>query len=1106
MPVLPDVRQQYSSNLGSVIDTSGEEQNAKVYGAISQFSSQVGEFATQVARDTNIKAANLEKSQKLAKYDLDRQSLLDSMSRDPSLDFVNNSKQIEDDYRATLRSNRESILTNAQSGMAKEMMEQSLASAESEEAISLLKLKNEKINDALKIELNKAEEDYSSSLLSPNTNFNLANDNYKKTINRISSAYGNYYTPEIHQKYQQNIADIGAERSMNNMLMGGRTQEAAAQLLGSNYSLLLEHMKGNFKNGVDTYMGVGLRDETRPGYYKVHLPNGAIVDYDSKNEEQWKKSPYMLSKEFSRMSENVFIDSTPTNEVIRNSSSQTKARMYDSLFKALSNKPKQDKTLASRVVKEAQDLAKRGKIEDQHIQTMLSDEVIPNLNKAELVDSATTIMVSRVQELVKRSEIEKISDQEAILENIDNFLTQSSKNIENDPQMQKIATYLGDGDTDKGFQILKLDVLSKNQRDAYIKAAEDRRLQLKGDYEKDPVGTALKSLGETPQGRNIRQKLFAEGAIKKVNSLTNAEVNYLKSENEQVKSRMAKLSDAFGETTNVVDVDTEKALKKTFETSYSDTNELVGIIDNLKKIYGPRDFANLMNQVGQSHLAQALQDKNFEYIEDLSKATKWAAQYTRANNLNIDQLPMSKEVLTKLSESDDLQGYINVMLKGARSSQPLNAEAARDNAYKLTMFYMKDRGLSVEEASKLAVKRLVGDHNVILMQKPGKLFGGRDYSVIIDKSHKVSEDDLRKAFDDTLGNTDFLVKQHLMIPPELSKDKNGETYDMDRFLSEVTHNGAVINSDNGDGFVYGIIDKSTKRFIPLRNTEGDEIILPMREVKRVRDARLKLNTETSFTSRIMNFVFPRTKENSQNSTLINKNIAPSTSPVAPSTASAAPSTTNSTPIKQAPRLDDFFKNNEFEYRTLANQRSTEKFINEPEKFEVEQTMKFENQNMLKNFNTVYPNKKAITLGGALTADALKDVAAKRKMVLPSNLKTPKDIVEYFASTTKTKAQYDSLFKDYMIINRGYIREQLKGLPEYKKNTLADLSFVLGAGAVIKSKVADYLKDPNISSTAIIDYLKSSPVVSENLLANYFTSINGKMEPNRRLRSIFKWKN
>ena len=553
MPVLPDVQREYNSNVGQMPDTTGEEHNSKIYGAIGQFSESLGNFSANVARDLNVKAANIETTAKLSQYETDKKKLFDEMSRDPNLDFVANGKQIEEQFQEQMRLKRESLLQGSQSYMSRSAMEQKLASAEPEEALELLKLKNQKIEESKKLYLANVENNYGSTLMSPSADFNLANKEMKRAMNDASSIYGNYFTKEEAQKYQEKLSDFGGTHTMNAMLMQNRTQEAAAQLLGSNYTELLNHMKSNFKNGIDSYVGVGLRDESVVGQYNIHMPNGQIVAYQA-SEEQWKKSPYMLSKEYTKMNQNLFIDSTPTNELIKYASPKSKGEMFNKLFKALGDSPKQDKSLAVKMASDFEKISTQGKVEPSHVQSVMSDEVLINLNKAQLAGVGSSLVVNKVQDIVNSIPKEKLSTQEDILSNVDTYLKGLPKAMDNDPQFQKIAAYIGEGDVEKGLTILKQDLNTKMQRDSFIEYAEKRRLQLKTDYEKDPIATSLKSLGETAQGKAIRNKLFAGGAIKQVNGLKPDEYAYLQAENTKVKTEMKNLGDAFGISNNVVDL------------------------------------------------------------------------------------------------------------------------------------------------------------------------------------------------------------------------------------------------------------------------------------------------------------------------------------------------------------------------------------------------------------------------------------------------------------------------------------------------------------------------------------------------------------------------
>ena len=1120
MPVLPDVRSSYNVNVGNQPDTSGEDHIAKTYGDIANFSSEVGNFATGVARDINQKSSAIESTQKITQYNSDLNAKLDSMSRDPNLDFVNNSRVIEKDFMDNMEYKRKSIIDSAQSNMSRDMLERQFASSRGEEAMQLLKLKNKRINEALDLEKNNIMDSYGSAMITPDADFNRANEEMKKSMVRLSSVYGDYFTPEQHQQFQQKISSFGGVNAMNNMIMTNRAQEAGAQLLGSNYPVLWDHIKKNYAKGQDAFIGIGLRDESNPGHYRVHMPNNLVVDYYS-SEEQWKKSPYMLSKEFTKWADNVFVDSSPTNELIKYASPQAKEEMYNKLFKALASKPKQDSSLAVKINKNASELVMKGKLQPEHMQSLMADETLSNLNDGQLSEAANTVVLNKVMTMVNQIPKEKISTQEDIIQGVGNYLDDLEKNIDKDPDFQKIATYVGKGNMEVGIAKLKQTVLSKPARDSFLEAADKRRIQLKADFEKDPVKVAEDSLGETPQTKQILKKLFADGAIKQVNGLNPDEYKYMKTHNEQVQTKMKKLGDSFGMQDKVVNADTEQAIKNAFEASFSDTNQLVGLVDNLKKIYGPEQFANLMNQVGQTPVAVALESNNFQFIEEITKANKWFKQYRSATLTPEGEDPIGKQIAAKLYSDDTFNNFINASLRGAKSSQPLAVQAMKDSAFRLTYFYMKDRGLGVEDAQKLAVQRLIGDNNEILSIQTGGWFSkNRDYNAIVDKKYKLKAEDLKDAFDSTVGDEDWVDSKKFMIPPEMSKDPNSNmVIEYSRFVKDVVDNATVINTNDGSGFILGFKDKETKRFIPLRTAEGEQAVLSIAEIKRVRaikNAQIRPSLLDSLTNGLSSAISPDLFVNSELNPTGKKISSPIPTPKSTPSSNGIPIVP---PLLKSPENRTLIDNTPI-YRIDTKMRSTENFVNDIQKWEVDNMQKWENADMEKNWRVVYgvdkhgkrlPNAP-VTLGGAMTGPALVDTAKKLNIPIPPDKKTNEDIVKYFAATTQTKAQYDNLFKTYMQLNRSYIAQNLKGLPPAKKNALEQIAWVLGAGVANHSGVAKLLHDDTKTPNDIMNFLKNSSFKTKDMTkttgelakSNFFTSIGGNMEPNRRLRSLLKW--
>lgn len=1060
MPILPDVNREMSLNVGRQVDSSGAEQAANVYGAIGQLSQNVGQIATQVARDLHVQSAQLEASTKKANYEAETANFLESLSKDPDADFVFRGDEIEQTFKTRQQQRRQSLLDNAQSYTSRSIMEQQLASSEAEESLRLLKVKNDRISQSKNVYLDKTANSFGESLASFDTDFNKADLSYQKAINTTEATFRGYIQPDELQKYKTKLADSGAMTTLHTMIADNRLPQAALQFFGPNAKTLQDHMKLNFTNGKETFDGIGIRDEQRPGFYKIQLSNGAPPLDIKVDEEKWKKAPYMLSKIYTKMADNVFIEEDPRRIMLKDVSPSARAQMFDTIFRGLNSQPKEDSSLVSKALTSALVKAKEGQLTDKAVQELLVADKVSAMNKAQLTDLASVVAAKQLQNYTNSISDEKLAHQPELIAKLDSDFPEVVKAMAENPALEPIAIRLGDGDLEKGKRILTEELSTQKLRDQMVDFATKKSERLKREIDEDPVRVAEQSVEVIPQIKALEDRLFTNGEIMNVGSITPRDAEVFKGQRQKIQSKMNSLRDNFGARDYVLNKDRVKQLNTILTSSFSDTGKLSIVIDNLRNMYDARDFATIMEQVDRPHLAVALYTKNLDLLNELVRSEKYYSSNTK--NLPDKSGDAFITLKSSIESNDTLQNYIAATANFSNSSQPKVAEAVKEAANRLALYYMNDRNLEAEEAVELATRKLVGDDNMIIRDTDWA--NTKNYSIIIPKSYKVEEQEALDAFDSSVGSESWLRSQNLKIPEAVKADYDAiglEGYE--RFIEYAKNNRAVRNSADGTGFDMGFLDKN-KKFIPLISNEGAVVSISADSLKQHVEAKRSFEKKNSWIS----------------------NDAP-----------VSISTSN---IYENPTMDrnfttGFRKKFDSPIKMEVKVRSTENFITVPHDTEVRTLQLFENPNMDKNFNkvsskTYADGKTATTLGGALTGGALRDVAKSFNEKIPSGL-TDAQVVDYYSKKITTKGEYDKYFKEYMKINRSYIKEELRGQTNSGKYLLADLSWTIGAQTVKDLGIAPLLR--NRQTAEVMTKLMANPM----FVANY---------PNqgKRLQVVKEW--
>lgn len=1022
MPILPEVRQEYSLNVGQTPEVSGNREEAAMYGAIGQLSQNVGKFAAGVARDLHVQAADLETNETISKYKAETAAYYDLLRRDSELDFVKGSNKIATEFKNRQAARRQSLLDGAGSYLAKSQIESQLAGADAEESLKFLSIKQERIVNSKDAYLQKTQNNFAASLVNTTSTFDDASRGYMNLVNDVYATFKDYMPEDERQKFLSSTADQGATAALSSYLSRGAINQAAAQFFGPDKAKeIVGRMKANQRSGKDPSTGLGTRIDSKPGFYLVKTSATETKEIQLP-QEIWDSSPYAFIGDEKTGVAPVGVTYFPQDGILKDITPQTRMSMFEEIMKNLSKKPTKDASLSNQKLNSALALVKNGELSNEALRDLVRPEVLDDFDKSGLAKAGSIIAGKIAQEAIKRIENQKVSRQDEMLNNLDAQFPTIMKSIHNDPAYVEIATRLGDGDYNKGREELDQELTQRKVRDMVLDSAMKRQASLEKDAKEDIAKVARKKILTIPQIQQFEDTLFAQGGILKAGAFRTPEGRMYKDYLREIKSKAGELSDAFGTTTKLFTNDTAARVKTYFKSSYEDAGQLTNLVSNFKDILDDHEFNTFMSdQLEAPGLAVAVTLGNYTAINELARAYK----YTEANKKALQDDDKFKDFREEVVTSSEFENVRDALMKAANSSQPAVAEALREDFISLASYYKSSKfGMSNSDAIKAAANTLIyKDHDVLIEKKswiPGS--AKRNISLIIKKSEGVDSNTVRTAIESSVGNKEWLRSQAIPYPKEVLTDAK-MTGDYDRFLDYVVDNYSARTGPNGVelGFIHN------KTFVPLPNNNGGFLNLRIRDIKvaakkaeELKNKKRYKDVESAPSTMVENkrFVLSSSKWNDQET---------------------------KTTLGKLLLGDDNMSNQQF-LTTVSNT-------------EIDDFNKLENPNIARDYNKILTNTfrgiTAKTLGGSMTASALRDVMDFRGL---SHKGLSNDqVLEYFQKGIKNKEDFFNIQKDFMLKNKQNIKTQLAPLENNAQRFfIMDLANVIGAGAVNKYRLGEVL--------------------------------------------------
>lgn len=1027
MPILPDVNREMNMNVQRLADTSGAEQAASVYGAIGQLSQNVGNIATQVARDLHTRAGSLEAQDKLSKYQLETSSYLDTLRKDDTQDFISNSKEIEDTFRARQQQRRTALLDGADSMYSRSILEEQLNTAESEEALKLLDVKSKRIASDSDAYIQRSMNSFGQTVGNPDADVDFADIAYKKTTNSLYQVFSPHMSREDIQKMNTRFADDGIDKSSTAMILKGNVKALSEKFFGPTSAILAQTMDSNFRSGKNVNAGVGIRNESKPGVYNVTNPDGTTKELQV-GLEDWKKSEMVIDASITGGKENKFITSVTPQGMLADVSPQMRGAVFNRIFQALNKKPKEDSSLERKKLASATALLKDGKLPVKAYEDITSDAVISKFDAAKLSDVASIIIGMNTQNFVNSIPDNKLARQKDLVKFVDDNWEKIAQKTKDDPKFTAVATKLADiykTDVDSAKSILMDQLSTQKLRDQIVDTATRKSEALKTLATKD-IAAAAQSRMEIPdQVKGFNDFLFTQGGILQPGAMRSQAGQNYKDFLAQRKEKAAELSDTFGLKNNPLTEEQVAGLKSYLSESYSDSGKLTNIIDNLRDMFvnSPSDFTTLMvEQLKMPILAHTIMQENYTALHD----TVRAAKYFDANASRMQNDSTLTDFKKAVFANDDIKKVQRILSQSSNSAEPQIAADIADNIFKLSVYYKNNRiGLSDDEAIKMAADTLIFKDNDVLLTTPGTFSKGAGYySVIHKKAEGVDAQKLQDTLDSTVGNIDWLLKENIPLPKEVAKDEEFTRMGRQRFLEYVVKNKAARNSAMSGGVDLGFNYKG--RFIPLPDGEGGFLKISLNDVKFVN----KKVADKEVTQERMDVEIPG--DISGRRTVLSK--------------------------RGWYNVDE--RNKVAKEISGKKTQNSLDFANNPTDEDVKGFNELENANIEKNYNKIYDTTlngvRARTLGGSMTSMALEDVLNKRG--IDTSKMSADEVFATAQKSIKSPSDFYEMQKEYMRLNRHAIQAQLRkvsGNPSAMQ-LLSDMSMVLGAGAINKYRLGEVL--------------------------------------------------
>jgi hypothetical protein len=1018
MPILPDVEREYSLNVGRVPDSSGVGLQAARYDAISKVSGQLGDLATNVARDLHVKASNIEVDQKLGKYKAASKQLYEATLNNPDLDFVNNSDTIEKSFLEQQKKVRDDIIGTSQSYLSKSRMEEKLAGADAEDAIVFLDIKERRINDSMELSREDVKRSFADTTTRMDADFNLIGGEWKSSVVRHSNIFRGYEKPIDTQRFKTDLADDGGLRAVSYMVHGNRTVEAATQFYGKHAATLSKVMHENFTNGRNVYTGIGIKDPSKEGIFNVYMEDGSKKEV-KESSSNWKKGSYIL--EGYDKGKNLIIEDTPSEiEMLNNMSPSARNRAKDFLFEALGRKPKEDNSLWNRQLDNIREAAISG---DASIQETIKsvttlDRTLPmSVNDATTLDLVTTAANAvYMDRSIKAGKFLNIADLPQFEEDLKKSYPEYLKEIAKTGTVKNALTKLGKGNIDAGIAVVMNGALTRDNVDKMFKQNMAKNDKYRRDFQVDPIKTSLEINPLNVQENNLLISAFSKGGFLDLERAGDSNINSL---NNLLLKRRSNARQSMGGISPVSEILTKEEatdFERIWNQASQDNGQVLKFVTALRRL--DPDVANaLVHQINKPELLIAPYLKNPVEIQDMalaSKDYKYNVEKVKADDNKISGI--KKEII----DNKVINSFSIALTRGDTTKGKAVNDAFVDSTLKLTMQYMA-RGVDKDEAIEQATKTIV-TNNFDVVDANDAFFESRKNYVLLPKNSGIESGKLYENVMGVLKDEDTWLNNNNLIIPKSSLDANERSGGLaaKNLSKDIASTVSLRPSVNGKYVDVVYEDKSTgvKNIQSVLQRFPDGSIGPIRfsvdELRRLANKEVK-------TALTLDSFLPKTSE-----------------------------VTSTHRVSKWNNIKDIMSS------TAESPIST--YIHQPSDVAFK-TMQYHEGSSINNYNTIVKDGKGgFNLYGGLKLSHLQETDIKVFKQTPKA--TLQEYAQLFGSVKNTSIA-DKYMKGTITATRLQLSKQLDffhSLNEVSRDILTDLSFIRGTTGALSTGIQNALRD------------------------------------------------
>jgi hypothetical protein len=758
MPVLPEVTRDYNVGVGRLADTSSDQGDAALYGAISQLSEGVGKFAAQVAGDLNRAEAKLKATENVSKYQAAYEQKKNEIQNNPNITMYKQAQQVQDEWVQQQKNIKQSMLDNSSSYLEQEYTRDALAGSEGKEAVDFLAFKEKRIKEEVDQVQKQSLADLSLSLSDLDTTYDKGNKIYKETSSSHAKNMSGLLPREQFAEFNTQAANIAAVRSTETALRNKRDLEALTMIVGPDAANKI--MGKAQKNYID-----GLDSSTDPEIQK-------LVKFKS------------------------------NLEMLQNVDAPTQEHLIKMVLGSVFNKHKEDDSVHKKNVKNATEESFEGKnIDENKIKDykMLAQATPATATDIETMDANDPLVFALVARNVRNARKYPLATQEKTNQFIVDNMPLIVKEIVEMPELQENLKRLGKGDIEKGKAVYS-NRLSQYDKTRRISDFLKSRFEAdKKAFKEDPIAHSqevfkLSPIEEDTIGSFINRQQFLFSRNPKEWKLFS---DALKVRQDNAKGVIG----GFNPTNEILTKEETRSMSDLFDKGLNDQGLLTNFLIGLNSL-PPDQKIQVLEQIKRPELIVA--SNNPEVLQQLGEAVKnYTINKQRSGIVDPEGMKTFKQ---EVLQYDINNNFSAALIRGNTSNATAIRNGYNEAVEKLALGYMAN-GVDKDKAIAQASKDLIADQ-VKVLEVTGNFSNANKVHVIFPKNFKYEEEQVQDHLIKPL-KTDAALDGLNLVMPEMVKEhyRNAGPKGKEMWYADIKETLQPALSADGKSFDLGYVNK-----------------------------------------------------------------------------------------------------------------------------------------------------------------------------------------------------------------------------------------------------------------------------------------------------------